>query len=243
MKSKYSFMPVKSDVSNRPERRLLIGAAAALALALASGCASSKKSDRVELSDLLGKKVALVEIQGEPTARKVVEVALVNQLVKHGSFELIGKREVERAKARHDVRPDDWAAVAKAAGADLALVARVQEFKADEHEGYSTETVYDEQLAEERGEDAATTERVYKVRAIDGSVKVELEFQEYLKPSDEEEQSSPDVSRYIARRGIAEATDRVVAEGKSSAAYLPPKLRFLEDLANRAFVKFFKDYE
>lgn len=44
-----------------------------------------------------GKKVALVAIEGEATEIKIIEVALVNQLMAHGSFFLISKEDLTKA--------------------------------------------------------------------------------------------------------------------------------------------------
>ena len=44
------------------------------------------------------------------------------------------------------------------------------------------------------------------------------------------------------RSGVAEASEKIVAEQKSSRAELPPRLRFLETLSNEAFKKFFDKY-
>jgi hypothetical protein len=44
------------------------------------------------------------------------------------------------------------------------------------------------------------------------------------------------------RSGVAEASNKVVSEQKTQRAELPPKLRFLEDISNEAFKKFFDKY-
>ena len=204
-----------------------IAVAAAVALSLA-GCSSAKKREP-ELSELEGRKVALVDVEGETTAKRIVEVALVNQLVKRGSFILINKKEVDKARALADVDPTDWKKVAERAGAELALKAKVLRFEAAEEQGYSKEKVYDSQLAAERGEDQGETERLYKVRSLNGVVAVELEFVD-LRSGD-------------VRSAVAESEQKVVADASREAAHLPPKLRFLEGISNVAFDQFFDKYE
>jgi hypothetical protein len=204
------------------QRWMLIGFAAAFMVS----CSSAKKKSSPELSDLEGKKVALVSVDGEDTPRKVIEVALVNQLVKRGTFLLVSKQDIETAKAAPDQDPTDWKGIAQRAGADYALRAKVLKFDAPIHEGYSSETVEDSQLAEETGN--GRTQRVFKVKSMEGDVKVELQFTHL---SDGE-----------TRSGIAEAQQKVEESAKSSAIHLPPKLRFLEDLSNQAFKDFFDRY-
>lgn len=204
------------------------GRLALLPLALALGsCSSGAKRTTPELGELEGRKVALVAVEGESSARKIVEVALINQLVEHGSFILVSKQDLEKAKALPNMDPADWKGAARKAGAELALKARVLRFDAKENTGYSKEKVKDSQLAEERGDDGET-ERLYKVHSLDGAVRVELEF--------------TDLGTGDVRSAVAEETQTVVAEAKTSSAHLPPRLRFLEGLSNQAFHKFFEEY-
>ncbi len=193
-----------------------------------SSCATSKKVEP-ELSAYKGRKVALIEVEGESTSRKVVEVALINQLVKRGSFVLVNKKDVEAARVDVKVDARNDAQVATHAGAEIALRAKVIEFDGEVHEGHSTERVYDEQLAAERGEKEGTTDRLYKVKRLDGKVKVELTFID-LKNSD-------------TRVGIAEAVESTEGDERKGAIHLPPVLRFLEKVANTAFQNFFEKYE
>lgn len=192
-------------------------------------CSTAKKT-KPELSDLEGRKVALIDVEGESTSRKVAEVALINQLMKRGSFVLIPKEDVEKARLAPTQDPTDWQGIARRAGAEVALRMKILQFDADTREGYSSEEVKDEILAKERGDDGKA-ERLYKVKAMDGTVKVEVQYADLRK-------DPPDV-----RTGIAQASDKVQAEARTTSAHLPPKLRFLENLANEAFAKFFEQYK
>ncbi len=193
-------------------------------LTLAS-CAGAKKKTP-ELSQMEGKKVALVSVEGEETARKVIEVALVNQLVQHGSFILVSKQEIQKAKDAHDFKPGDWKDLTKRVEADYALKAKVLAFDADIHEGHDKAETEDSQLEAETGN--GKTEQVFRVKVLDAKVRVQLDF---IRIFDDD-----------VRSGVAEATDFVRAEAKTEAIHLPPKLRFLEDLANKAFKEFFDRY-
>lgn len=198
---------------------------------LMGGCAHSPKRTTPELDKLEGKKVALVGVDGEPTGRAVVEVALINELVKRGTFEIVSKQDVDTARVAPNQDPTDWRGIARRAGADYALRAKVLQFDADTHEGYSTVKERDSQLAQEDGEENAETERLYKVKSLEGHIRVELQFAGVSADSD------PDT-----KTGVAEAQDKVVVEGKTEAAHLPPKLRFLEGLCGVGFKKFFDQY-
>ncbi|HUP58203.1 MAG TPA: hypothetical protein VM598_12170 [Bdellovibrionota bacterium] len=206
-------------------RRLLVGTLL-LALAAGSGCSTAKKTTP-ELSEMRGKKVALVEIDGETTARRVVEVALINQLLKRGSFEIVSKQDLERARQDYRENPADWQGIGRRCGADYAIRAKVLEFDADERTGYSKEKVEDSQLEAETGN--AETERLYKVKSLEGKVRVQMDFAK--------------LAEQDLRSGIAEHSDKVVVEARTKRAELPPRLRFLETVSNEAFRKFFDQYE
>ncbi len=192
-----------------------------------TACSSAKKksSSHVELGQFEGKKIALMGIEGEPTAQKIAEVALINQLVQRGSFILIPKQEIEMARKAVEQDPMDWKGIAKKAGAEFALQVQVQAFDAPIHEGYSKREVVDSQLAEEQGSDGRT-EQIFKVKSMDGHVKYLLTFT-HLTDID-------------VKSGVAEAEEKVESSAQSSSIHLPPKLRFLEDLSNKAFREFFE---
>jgi hypothetical protein len=195
------------------------------ALCWISACSHAQKKTP-ELSKLQGKKVALVEVTGEETARRVAEVALINQLTQRGTFYLVSKQDVDAARTAYQQDPSDWKGIAKRAGADYALIAHVLVFKSDEREGYSTEQIEDSQMEEETGD--AETERLYKVKSLTGTVKVELDF--------------ADLASGDVRSGVTEKSGTVTADERKGGIHLPPRLRFLEGLANEAFREFFNQY-
>lgn len=214
-------------VDTERHARVWRGLALVLLACFGVACSSAPKTTP-ELSRLRGKRVALVEVSGEDTAKRIAEVALINQLIKSGDFEIIGKRELEQARQGTAIDPMDWRQLARAAGADYALRIDVQRFDAPVREGFSTEKVYDSQIAEERGKANGEIERVYRVRRLDGSVQFALAF--------------TDLVTGDTRTATAQAERQVLAEARSEAAHLPPRLRFLEELSNQAFAEFFKRY-
>lgn len=193
-----------------------------------SSCSHGPKRTTPELSQYQGKKVALVDVDGESTARSVVEVALINQLTQKGTFILVAKQDVDTAKTDYCQDPTNLRGIAQRAGADYALKAKVLTFDATENQGYSEEKYEDSQLAEEQGDDAKDATRVYKVKSMTAKVKVELTF--------------TDVKTGETRSAPAEADDRVTSDARNEAIHLPPRLRFLEKVSNEAFAKFFDQY-
>lgn len=191
-----------------------------------TGCASKKTKedlDRDALSGLSGKKVAITDIEGESTARRVFETSLINQILKHGNFELIPKKSVEVAKVDPTLVPGDLLAVAKKAGADFALSAKIQKFEALDEEGVSEEQIDDPVLAEERGD--GQDKRFYKVRRMTASILVEFK--------------TTDLGSGKSHLFLIEDHHALTEEAKTQAIHMPPKLRYLEERMNTAVEKFF----
>lgn len=208
---------------------LAVGWLALTGLAL-GGCSHARKKT-VDLSEMQGKKVALISIDGEDTARRVTEVALINQLIQHGSFDLVSKQDVEAARIAPEQDPTDWIGIARRSGADYALRAKVLSFDATERAGYSSEKVEDSQMAQDMGEDHRMTDHLYKVKSLTGKVQVRLDFSK-TDPKD------PDL-----RTGVAEAEDVATSGTRTEAPHLPPRLSFLQQLEGKAFAKFFEQYK
>jgi hypothetical protein len=195
----------------------------AVLLPVLAACSHASKKTTPELAQMEGKKVALIEVIGENTARQAVEVALINQLTARGTFILVSKQDVGAARIQFQQDPSDWKGIAKRAGADYALKARVLEFTSNENVGYSRETVEDSQMEAETGE--GKTERLYKVKALTGSVRVELQF--------------ANLGNGDTRIGVAEKQGKAEADERTGAAHLPPRLSFLTGLLEQAFRQFF----
>lgn len=195
---------------------------------IVSGCSSTPRI-QPELSDYEGKKIALVEVKGKRTAKRVAEVALINQLSKRGTFILLNKKDLEKVRSAYHQDPRKWQEIAQRAGAEYALRILVKEFSAEDRQGYSKEKVYDSQLAAERGEDAGTTERVFKVKSLTGKVNYLVEF--------------TDLKSGEVRKAHAQAKKVVTQDERKGGIHLPPRLRFLEDLSNEAFETFFEEFE
>lgn len=155
--------------------------------------------------------MALVGIEGEPTAARTVEVALVNELVKSGAFELVNKREA---------RADDHG------GAEYLLRIQVLEFSATEQTGYDEVEVEDSQLKEETGD--GKTKRILKAKSMKGTVRCRFDF--------------TTVATNEVRTATTESSETLVANEEKAAIHLPPKLRFLEGLAQKTLHRFFEEY-
>ena len=197
----------------------------ALCLVWLTGCASGKKKSEEIFPELVGKKIALASIEGEDSAKKIAEVAVINQLVKKGSFILISKQDFEEARRAPNQDPSDLEGAARKAGADYALFIEIAQFDGKVRQGYSEEEVIDTQLAEEMGTDGKT-QQVFRVKSLQGIVQFDLRFVNLL--------------THEVKTGTAHAEKTVNENARNSAIHLPPVLRFLEDLSNTAFNEFFR---
>ncbi len=216
-------------------RRRVLAFLSALSLIWVTSCASKQKRTTPKLSELEGRKVALIEVESEATQRQIIEVALVNQLVRDGTFELVSKQAVDHARRSHDILPTDWRELARRSGADLALQAKVIEFAADDHEGWTRIEKDDSLLAAEQGESARKSKQLVRARSLEGRVKVELAFTD-LRPEGSADGAGE------TRKALAEATETVSSDQSEGPIQLPGKMRFLEKLVNRAFAEFFEKY-
>ncbi len=195
-------------------------------LVVLCSCSTTAKKNIPEFDKLHGKKVALVEIQGEPTARKIVEVALINQIVRKGTFQLVSKQEVDHAKTEAHIKVTDHKEIAKHLDADYALRLDIRKFDAVSREFYDAVEEEDSQLAAERGNDEGKTRRVFKVKTLDGHVQIHFEF-------------IPTRDGILFQSGLAEAQDRVEVSAQKEAAHLPAQLSFMDKITQKAMQNFF----
>ncbi len=209
--------------------RLLHPALAILTAALLTGaaaCSSTPKKLRENSFRMAeGKRVALVDIDAENSARSIIEVSLVNALTRTGYFDLVAKEDVTKAKALPGMIPGDVREIAKAAGAEFALSIHAKKFFAEERKGHSNERVYDSQLAAERGRDAGETDRLYEVRVLEGEVETEFVLTHV---------ETGDVVRSITKN-----KEEVIRDSRQGAIRMPPRLRFLEQVTQKAVDAFF----
>jgi hypothetical protein len=175
-----------------------------------------------------GKTVAIVGFEGTKTARKFAEVAIVNQVIERGSFLLIPQREIRKVKARVGVDPRNYTQIAAMSGADIALWGEFLAFDANTSEGYIEETIYDSQIAAEQGDDRGSVKQLIKVKTLEGHVKLKLFFQETINGE--------------VLSDVTEVKEKIQHGERRRAVHLPPRLRFLEELTNRAVNQFFEKH-
>jgi len=211
----------------------LVTAAFALGLGLVTSSCTSAKKTEPELGKLSESRIALVEIEGEDTARRVAEVALINEIQRRGTFELVSKEDVQKARQRPDTDPSDWRAIARATGAQAALRIKVIRFEATVESGYSKDVVEDSELNAEQGRKGAKSSRLVKIKRLTGNVAYDVEFALGL-----EKAGTTDSRHAVTKAEGTEEQPEAVA-----AARLTPRLRFLESLTGQAFQKFFDRYE
>ena len=201
-------------------------------ITLCTSCSSSPQRTAEmaapEISALSGKRVALVSIDGEPAAQKVIAAALVNQVIQNGGFILLSKQEVDTARVAPEQDPADWLGIAKRVGADYALTAEVIQFEAPVRDGVASERTIDSQLKNELGTDGEV-DHVFKVKVLDGRVKIQLSFTK--------------LSNGETRSALAAANEHLEMDTRLSTAHLPAPLRFLEKITNRAFREFLEKYQ
>ena len=205
---------------------------AAFGAGVMNGCSSAPRTTP-RLSELVGKRVALIEVEAEPTQRSMIEVALVNNLQREGSFELISKEEIQQAKTAPNVDTSDPQSIGRKLKADYVLRIQGLTFDAQERQGYDRVEFEDSQLAEERGESARMSQRLVKVKSLTGTVALKIRF-------------TPVGATGTAagsREATQTVTDTVRASEEKGAIRLPEKMSFLSKLTQRALDEFFKQYE
>ncbi len=154
----------------------------------------------------------------------MVEVAIVNELIKRGDFELISKKEFERARSEVEASPLAIAETAKRLGAHLLLKAEVRESTVDAEQGYDRVETEDSALRDETGN--GKTDRLIKVKRLTGRVTIYFEFQ--------------DLATSETRSALETESEELRETEERGAIRLPPKLRFLERVVQKTVTRFFE---
>ncbi len=181
-----------------------------------------------------GKKIAFIEVVDDlhslatPTNKRIIEVALINQLAAlPDHLVLVAKSVIEAAKLQPQQNPLDWEGIARAAGADVAVRARVLQMTVDRQAGFVNQAVVDSQWQAEQGNDAQRLAQV-AVQGLRGHVEIGLEWLDFATQ---------------ARLSLqASASAQTEQKAETEAIHLPPMLRFLENLTNKAFKDCFSAY-
>jgi curli biogenesis system outer membrane secretion channel CsgG len=202
---------------------ILLAIVAAVAFALTtSSCSHSKKAPQITLSELKNKKVALAEVRGAKEARTQVEVAIVNEIIEQGRFQIIDRATVANALVEHPTE-GDWQRLGQALGADIIFSVDVVEFKTDQRTGYDAIEEEDSLLSEEHRESRKKKWRkLYKVRQREGYVKLNMRFFDVAQ------------GRVISE-GPAEAS----ASHNSRDGDTPRAMKLLETLTSKAVRSYF----
>lgn len=187
-----------------------------------AGCAHKKDVKALTLDELQSKRVALAEIEGAAESKNMVEVAIINEILEKGRFEVVDRKTVKDALATYPTERD-WKRLGEKLGADYIMSIRISEFKVDEHQGYDAVEEVDSVLTEESGESKPVVGKRYvKVKSYSGHVKLDTILFNVAQDA-------------IVYRGVGEAASTVGSGDKS----MPRKMQLLEQLAQRAISDFF----
>lgn len=167
--------------------------------------------------------MALAEVRGGPESKSHVEVALVNEIIDQGRFEIIDRTSVQEALVSYPDR-SDWKRLGGYLKADYILAFKVSEFAVKEKEGYDRVEEEDPSLEAETGN--AKTSRYTKVKGRQGTVSLQGTVFNV-------------VEGRVSYDGMGTAAeDMRVTEGNFSA---PGKMQLLEKLTKRAIRDFFEN--
>lgn len=195
---------------------------AILLMLSAAGCASKKA--KLNLDDLVTKKVALAEIEGPKDARQQVEVSIVNEIISNGRFEIVDRATVAEARVIYP-HESDWQRLGKKVGADFIFAVTVKDFSVKEREGYDDIVNENdtEMREEQRSSEKMSSTRYEKVKGLTGHVALECKFFDVEKNQ----------MRYA---GSGEATETLNTRDKGFNG----KLSLLERLSKLAVTGFFE---
>ncbi len=186
-----------------------------------AGCAK-KKAETLNLRMLESKKVAVAEITGDEKSAKMVEIALVNEIIEQGRFQIVDRTTVKEALVTYPAE-NDRVRLGKKVGADYVLSVAIQEFKVTDRSGLDQVEEEDSQMTEEwKSSDPIKTKSYVKVKGREGIVRLMFKFLDVEKDE-------------VIFKGIGSGRETV----NSREQTIPGQLKLLEGLSNRAVRDFF----
>lgn len=191
---------------------------------VSQGCGHKKDLKPFQTQQLQSKQIALAEIRGAAGAKKQVEVALVNEIIEEGRFQIVDRATVQEALTAYP-HESDWQRLGQKVGADYVMSLEIAEYGVRERQGHDKVEEDDSQLAADYG----TTKpmkatRYVKVKSFEGFVKVNGLFFD------------------VAENAIVYKGAGTASRVQSSRGAAPlGKLRLLEDLSAKAIRNFFEN--
>lgn len=174
--------------------------------------------------------MALAEIKGGVESRNHIEVALVNEIIDRGRFEIVDRTTVQKALATYPTEAD-WQGLGQKIGADYILAFRVDSFDVNERQGYDKVEEEDSALAEELGTDEAVATRYVKVKSYQGNVTLQGRFFDVAFDR-------------VSYEGKGMATEAIASNDlstkKGARSEMPRKMQLLEGLSQKAVRDFFE---
>ena len=188
-----------------------------------AGCSHKKVKERLSQKDLRSKVVALIGVDGAKEAALQTEIAIVNQVIEKGTFQIIDRAAVQAALVGHPA-DGDWVALGHELNADYVLRLTVVEFKAETRQGYDVNEEEDSLLSTENRTPRKQKWKHYsKVKSQEGYVKLRVEFF--------------DVATHEMAQSEATEARRIF---NSRDGEIPRKLKMLEELTAQAVATYFE---
>ena len=195
--------------------------AALLALAI-QGCAHKKSVEPLTRDTLVSRLVALAEVTGAAESRTHVEVALINEIIEKGRFEVVDRATMAAALADFPTEAD-WQKLGRSVKADFVLAVNINKFDVTERRGLDRVEYEDSVLAQEAGQSKPLKATRYeKVRSLEGTVRLSAVFFDVAE-------------NVIVHQGFGEATETANSRDRK----VEGKMALLERLTARAMRDFF----
>ncbi|GEM_PF-1623947 len=188
-----------------------------------SACSGKKPANKLYSEDLVGKTVAIAQIDAAKESRAHVEVAIINEVIDQGRFEVLDRTTVLDALSTYPDR-SDWKRLGDFLKSDFILGVKVVDFTVKERQGYDTIEEDDSLLTEESGSSKTVRgKRHVKVKGNAGKVRLKLTFFDVAQDK-------------VLHEGFGEASETVNSRDNPEGG----KMALLERLTAMAVRNFFE---